>query len=48
MYCPSMDEWVNMWYTDIRYSVILLNHEKVENPAFCDNMDEPWRQGEIS
>ena len=32
--CPSMGEWIKMWYNGI-----LLSHKKEQNCAICRDMD---------
>ena len=35
--CPSMDEWIKMWYI---HNKILFRPGEEGNPVICDNMDE--------
>ena len=36
--CPSMDEWIKMWYIYI-YNGVLLGNQKEGNLVICNYMD---------
>ena len=38
--CPSIDEWIKMWYI---YTMEYYSAIKEENPTICDNMNGPGR-----